>query len=472
MEPERRIEKLLRAYADRRRREGGSPPELTPVTRRLLQSEAARRAAGARDTGASAGWLNFLRVKWPWTLAGATAVVLVGFWAIHSLEQGGRPETLALDRRVEESREVVPQTAQEKKAEPAVLSGTAAADNISPAAAGPALDKSKALTAETKVDSFKAPAAAPALAESARNAPATASSSAVPAMAPPAPPPVTTAQPLAEMATRKPAFDQSATASAGSITPAVTLADHLNYQTDTDSLRVAKDANASTVVVVTPMSSALQPGTFNSDAGVAGAAAVGGTVAEAEAPAAQRQRFYRTPAVSSKALAGGFRGGGGGGGFGGAGGTMPDVSMVLTNFVAVRTNNLLQFFDADGSVYQGNLPVNVENAVALSAAPAGRAVYDRVGPAPNAATTEIPFAGFAFTVSGTNVTLNRLVNFTGSFAPQPAVMVNSNFRNRTFGPAQATPQAVSYPRLSGVLTIDGEAPVHIDAAPAPTGTRN
>jgi hypothetical protein len=45
MEPERKIEKLLRAFAKKRRDEAGPPLELHPATRRLLQSEVARRAA-------------------------------------------------------------------------------------------------------------------------------------------------------------------------------------------------------------------------------------------------------------------------------------------------------------------------------------------------------------------------------------------------------------------------------------------
>jgi hypothetical protein len=47
MEPERKIEKLLRAYAKKRRAEAGDSLKLHPANRRLLQSEAARRAPEA-----------------------------------------------------------------------------------------------------------------------------------------------------------------------------------------------------------------------------------------------------------------------------------------------------------------------------------------------------------------------------------------------------------------------------------------
>ena len=46
MEPERKIEKLLRAYAKKRRAEAGDSLKLHPANRRILQDEAARRAPG------------------------------------------------------------------------------------------------------------------------------------------------------------------------------------------------------------------------------------------------------------------------------------------------------------------------------------------------------------------------------------------------------------------------------------------
>ena len=42
IEPEREIEKQLRAYAKERREQAGAPIELHPATRKLLQGEAAR----------------------------------------------------------------------------------------------------------------------------------------------------------------------------------------------------------------------------------------------------------------------------------------------------------------------------------------------------------------------------------------------------------------------------------------------
>ena len=51
MEPERKIEKLLRAYAKKRRAQAGDPLTLHPATRRLLQGEVARRKPKPGDDG-------------------------------------------------------------------------------------------------------------------------------------------------------------------------------------------------------------------------------------------------------------------------------------------------------------------------------------------------------------------------------------------------------------------------------------
>lgn len=51
MEPERKIEKLLRAFANKRRQEPGDPLELHPAMRRILQGEVTRRGRTKKATG-------------------------------------------------------------------------------------------------------------------------------------------------------------------------------------------------------------------------------------------------------------------------------------------------------------------------------------------------------------------------------------------------------------------------------------
>ena len=61
-EPEREIEKTLKAYAEKRRAEAGAPLELHPATRKMLQGEVARVHPPAREeTESSEGLWGWLR---------------------------------------------------------------------------------------------------------------------------------------------------------------------------------------------------------------------------------------------------------------------------------------------------------------------------------------------------------------------------------------------------------------------------
>ena len=69
MEPERHIEKLLRAYAKKRRAQAGDPLELHPATRRLLQGEIARNAPKPDEEDASMTLWEFFRQQWAFLLS-------------------------------------------------------------------------------------------------------------------------------------------------------------------------------------------------------------------------------------------------------------------------------------------------------------------------------------------------------------------------------------------------------------------
>lgn len=71
MEPERKIEKLLRAYAKKRRADAGEPLSLHPADRRRLQAEVARSSPKA----AGGGGFSALLVLFRWRLVFALCVV-------------------------------------------------------------------------------------------------------------------------------------------------------------------------------------------------------------------------------------------------------------------------------------------------------------------------------------------------------------------------------------------------------------
>jgi hypothetical protein len=73
MEPERKIEKLLRAFAKKRRADAGDSLKLHPATRRLLQDEVARRQAQSSEEDSVSLW-QFFRQQWAVLLSFALVI--------------------------------------------------------------------------------------------------------------------------------------------------------------------------------------------------------------------------------------------------------------------------------------------------------------------------------------------------------------------------------------------------------------
>src|SRR6266550_8566878 len=80
MEPERPIEKLLRAWAKKRRQDAGPPLDPHPATRRMLQGEVARKFCKAeRKSGSFSETLAALWPRFVWGL-GVFAVLAAAAW--------------------------------------------------------------------------------------------------------------------------------------------------------------------------------------------------------------------------------------------------------------------------------------------------------------------------------------------------------------------------------------------------------
>ena len=73
MEPERNIEKRLRAFAKKRRADAGDPLKLHPATRRQLQAEVARRHAETPEEDSVSLW-QFFRQQWAFLLSFALVI--------------------------------------------------------------------------------------------------------------------------------------------------------------------------------------------------------------------------------------------------------------------------------------------------------------------------------------------------------------------------------------------------------------
>ena len=77
MESERKIEKMLRAYAKKRRGQAGDPLKLHPAMRRKLQGEVARRAARSEDEAGTVTLWELFRQRWA-VLVGFAVVIFFG----------------------------------------------------------------------------------------------------------------------------------------------------------------------------------------------------------------------------------------------------------------------------------------------------------------------------------------------------------------------------------------------------------
>ena len=99
MEPERDIEKLLRAYAKRRRAKAGDAFTLHPATRRLLQGEVARQTPPAADEPESWSLWDVLRERWAALLGFALVVFFMASLVLPPLSKAkmkaGLPTTAA-----------------------------------------------------------------------------------------------------------------------------------------------------------------------------------------------------------------------------------------------------------------------------------------------------------------------------------------------------------------------------------------
>src|SRR5664280_1818889 len=95
-EPERPIEKLLRAAAKKRRDEAGARLELHPATRRLLQGEVGRTYA--KPTRATRSFIVLLGQLWPRVAGGAAIfalLVLAGYMLLPVPDKSKREALMA-----------------------------------------------------------------------------------------------------------------------------------------------------------------------------------------------------------------------------------------------------------------------------------------------------------------------------------------------------------------------------------------
>src|SRR5689334_4501496 len=89
MDPERRIEKLLRQAAQARRNQAGASQEIHPATRRMLQGEVARKFASGAPPEERRSFFELFVPRLAWA---ATVIVGLGLAASLMLPRKNAPQ--------------------------------------------------------------------------------------------------------------------------------------------------------------------------------------------------------------------------------------------------------------------------------------------------------------------------------------------------------------------------------------------
>jgi hypothetical protein len=455
MEPERRIEKLLRAFAKKRREQAGDAVELRPAARQQLQKEISRRSYGKSSAGSFFSNLFFaFRPRLAYAVC-FLAIAAVGGWLLLPLFTGPKPSKLAsANSRVVKA---VPEENSPRLA-PAPQ----------PAISPPIANEDRSVFDEKK-----------ALSENA------------------APKPT---QPSEANANRKPIISNGETLKPGSVLengvaqpnssagttvavapPAGTSA----FKTDgveVDSFGGAgglnKDTAREKIAPVAPAVTASPPVTAPTLAATeqetqkklalaktpppptSGDFSFAKAEAAAVAPVAS-QHFYRLDVPMNRQRVEGM---------------LSAPQPLLASFRVEQNGDAMRIVDADGSVYTGALQVAQEESTS-------RALFSDAlksqPPAASAAKTPAQsqaVQNYFFRVAGTNRNLNQNIVFSGNLIPLtnvPFLRTNAGAFGGAAGVRRVTP-ASSAPislllnsRISGKAVIGNQKEIEVNATPAP-----
>ena len=429
MEPERKIEKVLRAYAQKRRADAGDPLKLHPGTRQRLQAEVSRRTnkPGAED--ASLSLLQLFRQQWAFLLGFAFMIFLGATLLLPTLRSAKREaqsiSTMNNLHQIGTAAEIV--AGQNNGRLPSSLD--ALTNEFLP---------SQVLTDPASGKRFVYAAAGDNLNELQSNniiaySPLSRDGSAV-----------LFADGRVEFANRA-RFSE--------------LTNQKNVQfalaDKTGSGQTARLSYASASAAVAPPAQLPAAGETRGQPGVHGS-----QLFVQNGPASGQQNRYRNEAVSAQ--------------------TMP----VLQSFQLLQNGDSISVVDQDGSIYQGSVQVAAvmkENEAATVEAPAKAAEEKKDETKENQAAgiQQQSIQNYTFRVTGMNRTLKQNVVFSGSMETAPGVRRyfggggGGGGIGGTFEPAQTNSQAtadqqqgvLSNSRVVGTAVIGPTNHISVNAVP-------
>jgi hypothetical protein len=428
-EPEREIEKQLKAYAERRREQAGAPQELHPATRKMLQGEVARthfaRGMGSKQPRSLWNW----RTQWAVGLA-AVCVIALGMLILPSVFKTGNGETGKMQFAKNDE---VSQIATRKKEEEASKS----LDTL--AAAAPPSVAPAPMPAESLADDAKAPP---------------------PANRAASPQPTAKDASASQLALNENAVKQKREAGAPSPASGTVV---------TDATLPVVRAPALSVVVTNRLTVAPQQAdSFALDKSTSARRDLNAPDTNATPIVAQQYARDDEKVV-------------------GTGLAMKPAAAVLNSFRIEQSGDRLRIIDGDGSVYSGFLetPASASGRLAGAAALSSSAKAVEMEKAPKLVTTDraqpaAPPTNYGaefkqttnlyfFRVNGTNLTLGKSVVFTGNLiATNVLPATNAPTASGGSATASAAPAGLQLrnTRLRGRVAIEGTNQSDINAHPA------
>jgi hypothetical protein len=396
-EPEREIEKALKAYARKRREQAGAPLELHPATRRLLQSEASRLSPN--ESGSPGRWRRLLAGWRPRLVLAGSLVILVGAlvllfvpWTFNESDQlssqsfqppaGEAPEAARKAAKDTSLLGASPTDRSHAETGNGSASGTFSADKklVSPNQNGTVSSRQLLTLNLNGVEKAKASATQHGLPTG-----MTAPLALPPAAASPAPQPTSGIAALAPLA--KLAADSSVASTASSA--------HV------DSF---KKEGGQREEPAQPAPGSISPAMVTEAPNAAATATIAAGMAGSSSLAVTQQ-FYRIKAPVTDGKKSG----------------VPKKPAILDSFRLEQTGDHLEIIDADGSRYSGSITLfsaakESPGAVPASKPRSNRSRTESLQFDASALTNTVSglIHSYQFRVTGTNRTLKKSVLFTGT----------------------------------------------------------
>ena len=445
MEPERPIEKVLRAAAAKRRGEPGKTFSLHPMDRKTLQAEVEKvyGSKAVSDKREARGWAGLWpQIAWSFALVFGLAAAVTMMLP----RSGPSPLTLRLVKNESAKEAAVPARSLDGKLpaqnQPASGRDERESDRVQRLAAGQTKEAESQVATPTRSAELSTEVAAsgPKLQQEQRSRYG---------LAPAAPPPQSS--PSAVVTAREPAPEQrlmKANDVAGA-EASTTLADAKVQVTNAMRSQIVAESIDKQMKRSDTLKEEVAANSVSSPVPAASSALASQPSSSAQTHLALtiRQKFVQTasPAATLDAVA-------------------ELAPAILHNFDFEQTDSVIRIIDQDGSIYIGSTQSSPPAAVNRRFAERAASNASPTGDATSSYFFNQTSSSALFSVSGTNLTSGQLVTFQGQLLAAPIQSSTVVTQSKKAAPAGSASIPTNI-QLSGILKIGTNHPVEIRARP-------